>query len=101
MVWVLADYDVVKLCREFVALHLGEVPQNLYFPDNLAYLVGARKDIFDEFDGHDCVGSLLSGLDDLTKRSHTYEFKYLIIFLNVFPKVAYLKVLHCYFTYLT
>jgi len=52
--------------------------QYLYFADYLTYLIWTRKNVFNKFDGDDCVGSLLSGLNDLAKGSNSYKLKNLV-----------------------
>jgi len=93
---VLANDYVIELSGKFVTLHLWEMSQYLYFADYLTYLIWTRKNVFNKFDGHDRVGSLLSGLNDLAKGSNSYKLKNLVVFFNIFPKTAELKVLHCY-----
>ena len=87
-VLILADDDVVELCRESVTFHLREVPQYLYFSNYLPNLVWSRKYILDQFNGYNGVGGFLTGLDDLPEASNHYKLENLIIFLDIFPEAT-------------
>lgn len=79
--------DIVNF-NGVISSHLGQVPHDLNFGNQLPRLVGRLEDIFEELDGNNRLSGLLSSSDNLAEAAHSNDLLNHVIFLNGGPDIA-------------